>query len=391
MEEQANPTVLCVDDDPMTLKWMSLLLRRRYQVLSATGGDAALELLRQKNNICVIISDLRMPRMNGAVFLNFARHLAPDAVRMMLTGHADLEAAVAAINEGQIFRFLTKPCPPNVLLSATEAAADQHRLVTAEHILLEQTLHGCIKALTDVLALTSPVSFGRAIRLKQCVSELAEKLEMPERWQVEIAAMLSQLGCIILPADTVERLYHGQPLSDDEQMMVDRMPVVTNELLSNIPRIEVVRGILAAYPKSYAKAVANQPPPGRAEALISRGAHLLRIAIDYDILEARGDSPAFALAIMRSRAEQYDAGVLQAFGAIRGGDSRPVDAREVSFSDLRVGMVLAEDVRMADDTVLLAARGYVVTAGFVERVCNFRRGATKGSLRVIVPQVENVQ
>ena len=387
MEDHATPTVLCVDDDPMTLKWMSLHLRRRYQVLLATGGDAALELLRQRNDIFVIISDMRMPRMNGTAFLNQARHIAPDAVRILLTGQADFDVAVAAINEGHIFRFLAKPCPSSVLLNATEAAADQHRLVTAEHVLLEQTLHGCIKALTDVLALTSPVSFGRAIRLKQCVSELAEKLEMPERWQVEVAAMLSQLGCIILPAETVERLYHGQPLSAGEQMMVDRMPVVTNELLSNIPRIEVVRGILAAYPKEYVKAVAGQPPPGRAEALISRGAQLLRIAIDYDMLEARGDSPAFALSIMRSRAEQYDARVLQAFGVIRGGDSPQVDAREVSFSELRVGMVLADDVRMADGTVLLAARGYIVTAGFVERVCNFRRGTTKGSLRIIVPQV----
>jgi response regulator RpfG family c-di-GMP phosphodiesterase len=151
-------------------------------------------MLAREPAVAVIMSDMRMPGMDGATFLARARQVAPDAVRMLLTGQADVDAAAAAINEGQIFRFLTKPCPPPMLLAAFASAVEQHELITAERVLLEQTLHGSIKTLTDVLALVSPTSFGRATRIKQLVSDLAERLAIRERWQVEVAAMYRSLA-----------------------------------------------------------------------------------------------------------------------------------------------------------------------------------------------------
>jgi response regulator RpfG family c-di-GMP phosphodiesterase len=245
-EGGALTRILCVDDEPAVLQGLALHLSRRYHLETATSGAEGLLVLRQDPTIAVVVSDMRMPGMDGAAFLARARDTAPDAVRMLLTGQADMDATIAAINQGGIFRFLTKPCPPRTLLTAIEAAVEQHRLVTAERVLLEQTLHGAIKALTDILALTNPVAFGRATRIKAMVSELCAKLEVRETWQVEVAAMLSQLGAMTLPPETAEKLHSGVPLTPEEQKMVARAPLVTEQLVRNVPRLDGVADILAA-------------------------------------------------------------------------------------------------------------------------------------------------
>lgn len=382
-ESRERIRVLCVDDEPNVLEGLSLHLRRRYDVTTALSGAAGLELLHRECDAGVVMSDMRMPGMDGATFLRKSRQVAPDAIRILLTGEGDLETAVAAVNDGQIFRFLTKPCPPPTLLAAVDAAAEQHRLVTAERVLLEQTLHGSIKTLTDVLALTNPVAFGRATRLKQKVTELAAKLGMSERWQVEVAAMLSQLGCITLPTETVEKMHYGQEstMTDAEQKMVARIPVVTEQLLGNIPRLEVVRGILATYAKPYKRHESAKSDPRRR--LIDRGAQLLRIAADFDALEAQNNPVSLVVDTLRGRAERYDPEVLVALVQLHERSERHDEVRELPIAAVRVGMVFAEDVKMTAGT-LLVARGYEVTPGFVERVANFRAGTVKEPVRVIV-------
>lgn len=373
--------VLCVDDEPNVLEGLTLNLRRRFDVSTALGGPAGLEAMQRDGAPAVVISDMRMPGMSGAAFLAKVRELAPDTVRILLTGQADMDSAIAAVNEGQIFRFLTKPCPPPVLLGAIEAAIEQHRLITAERVLLEQTLHGCIKTLVDVLALTNPVSFGRATRIKQHVSDLAEKLGLLGRWQVEVAAMLSQLGYVTLPAEVAEKVHQGHPLTQEEQAMVARTPAVTEQLLGNIPRLEVVRGILA----SYAKSTRPEKDSGDGDKrLISLGAQMLRIATDFDTLEARGCSAALAVTTMRGREGQYDPIVLNALGELRGGEGARTEVEELPLSALCVGMVLADDVKMVAGT-LLVARGYVITESFIERLRNYRADSVVQPVLVIVP------
>jgi len=374
-------TVLCVDDEEQVLAGLSLHLRRRYAVATATRGASGLEILRRDPSIAVVVSDMRMPGMDGAEFLRQARQFAPDSVRLLLTGQLDVESAIAAVNEGQVFRFLTKPCPPPALLAAVDAAVEQHRLVTAERVLLEQTLHGSIQTLVDVLSLTNPVSFGRATRIKQHASELAAQLEMKERWQLEVAAMLSQLGTITLPAETVERVCYGQPLSDAEQAMVARVPAVTEQLLANIPRLEVVREILAAWPRSY-RADAS-PPEDAQKALALRAAHVLRVAVDFDLLESQGHDSEIAVATLRGRRDLYDPAVVAALVAIRAADSRRKQVRELSIGAVGLGMVFAEDVRLTSGT-LLVARGYVVTPSFLERISNFTAGTVREPVRVFL-------
>jgi response regulator RpfG family c-di-GMP phosphodiesterase len=373
--------ILCVDDEPQVIEGISLHLRREYAVTAAHSGPEGLEALKDKGPFAVVLSDMRMPGMDGATFLAQVRVLAPDTVRMLLTGNTDQQTAISAINDGQIFRFLTKPCPPDTLRMAFKAATEQHRLITAERVLLEQTLHGCIKTLVDVLSLTNPVSFGRAMRVKKHVGALAEKLDLSERWQVEVAAMLSQLACITLPAETVEKLCNGQPLSDSEKETVARMPQVTEQLLANIPRLEVVRAILAKAAKQYLRS--SPTPDGPDKLVIDQGAHILKVVMDFDALEEQGNPVPLVVDILRSRPESYDTETVDAFAAMRSSGAQKDEVRVLQISGIREGMILAEDLKMANGT-LIAPRGYEVTTSFVERARNFRPGYVKGPIRVIV-------
>ncbi len=374
MKKRSKTRVLCVDDEPQVLEGLALQLRRGYEVVTATSGAEGLALINQQEAFAVVLSDMRMPSMDGATFLSEVRQAAPDSVRMLLTGHAEINSAIAAVNEGQIFRFLTKPCPPDQLRRAFDSATKLYQLVTAERVLLEETLHGSIKTLTDILSITNPIAFGRAMRIKQHASELAVALNMTDRWQVEVAAMLSQLGSISLPEETVEKYYYGQDLSSEEQAMVARMPKVTEDLLSNIPRLEPVREILSA---------SNRPPN-------SMGAHILKVAVEFDEFESKGLSAQFALDTMRGRKETYDSKVLYTFVEIKGAATKKQEIMEIPLRAMRVGMVFTDDVRTTTG-VLLVSRGYEVTPSFLERVKNFREGFVKEPLRVVATSGKKIE
>jgi two-component system cell cycle sensor histidine kinase/response regulator CckA len=132
--------VLCVDDEPLILEGLTTNLRRHFEVTTATSGADGLRALAENGPFSVVISDFRMPKMDGAVFLARAREMAPDTVRILLTGEASLEGAIAAVNLGHVFRFLTKPCSPSDLHRALTDAVEYARLVTADRHKLERKL-----------------------------------------------------------------------------------------------------------------------------------------------------------------------------------------------------------------------------------------------------------
>jgi response regulator RpfG family c-di-GMP phosphodiesterase len=366
-----KPHILCVDDEPQVLESLKLNQRRAHTVSTATGGAEALALLDQASDIAVIVSDMRMPGMNGAAFLAQARHKAPDAVRMLLTGQSDLDAAITAVNDGQVFRFLSKPCAPAQLLDAVAAAVTQHRLLTSERVLLQQTLHGSIQALTEMLAMVNPIAFGRSVRIRKLASELATRLQLGERWQLEVAAMLSQIGHVTLPAQVAEKAYYGLPLSADEDRLIQGLPALVEKLLAHIPRLETVLAILRNHPLGH-DGVPDTRGLGAAEALVARqGAGVLRVAIDCDILESADNGTAFdaVLRTLRGRTGTYAPHVLDALEALRG-TKATADIQKLALRELSVGMVFAEDVKTPGG-VLLVARGYQITERVLDRIREF--------------------
>ncbi len=194
----------------------------------------------------LVVSDMRMPNMNGAQFLTKVREHQPDTVRMILSGHADLEATIAAVNDGHIYRFLSKPCPTEKLRAAVEDGLKQHRLISAEKVLLEQTLSGAVKMLIEILGMVSPAASSKASRLQRYVLELAAALSLPEQWQWGLAAHVSQIGCVTLPQETVSKAEASQALSDEEKRLFESHPEVAGKLLATIPRLDDVAAIVAS-------------------------------------------------------------------------------------------------------------------------------------------------
>lgn len=197
--------ILCVDDEPNILQAMERQFRKQFEIHTALGGELGLQAIAAKGPFAVVVSDLRMPVMDGVEFLTRVRALSPDTVRVMLTGQADMDAAIAAVNQGNIFQFLTKPCASDTLTRALNAALEQHRLITAERELLEQTLRGSIGVLSEILSFVNPLAFGRAQRVRRYVVHMAAKLDLVNRWQFELAAMLSQIGSVTVPPEVMDK------------------------------------------------------------------------------------------------------------------------------------------------------------------------------------------
>lgn len=375
-----RPRLLVVDDEPAVVESLAAILRRQFRVSTATSGAAGLESLGGEP-FAVVLSDMRMPGMDGAVFLARVRQRAPDTTRVLLTGYADVSAAIAAVNDGHVFRFLTKPCPPDVLIPALRAAADQHRLVTGERELLEKTLQGAVKALGEALALANPAAFGRTARLRTLVGRLCDELKVKDRWVVEVATSLSQLGAVTLPPDTAERYYHGVPLSTAEWAMVARMPGVATQILADIPRLEPVRDVLAHMQTRWDGTAAATPGPSRSALPI--GARVLKVASDLDGLEARGLGSVEALDEMGRRNGWYDPQVLEAMRRLLNADAG-VEERDLPLQDIREGMVFAQDVRTATG-VLLVARGHPATRSLLDRLRNYGPAlGLRGTLRILL-------
>jgi response regulator RpfG family c-di-GMP phosphodiesterase len=377
MSRPEPPRVLCVDDEARVVEGLVLHLRRDYQVFTANSGQEALALLKQKGGAAVVISDMRMPQMDGATFLQHVQQVYPDATRILLTGEPGRDAAISAVNKAQIFRFLTKPCPPDALKAAVEAGVIQHRLLNAERTILKETLNGCIKALVDVLALTNPVAFGRASRVKRQAMEFAAKLDCREFWQLEAAAMLSQIGYLSLPPELVEKLYYGETLTPEEKLLASGAPDVVNSLLENVPRLEPVIQILVALHWT------DEQVAKLGEGTIGTGTRILGLVLEYDTLVTQGQTTNVAVQTLRSRVGRFGDAMLEKFAVHVGAGSSTKELREMPLRTVQPGMIIMQDVRTQMGT-LLVARGFEVTSVFLERARNFGPDLLNESVRVMV-------
>jgi response regulator RpfG family c-di-GMP phosphodiesterase len=374
------PTILCVDDEPRVVDGLALHLRKNYRILTALSGQAALQILKDQGaQPAVIVSDMRMPEMDGAALLKRVKDLYPETTRILLTGEPGRDAAIAAVNEGQIFRFLAKPCPPEQLRSAIEAGVGHHRLLIAERVLLQETLIGCIKALVDILAITNPVAFGRATRVKRMATELAESTGHKGFWQLDAAAMLSQIGYISLPVELVEKLYYGERLTPEERLLADGAPGVAQKLLGRIPRLEQVLEILGASQRAKKDSVEDS-----SEGLVKLGATILRMVLDYDTQIARGQPAKIALQSLRVDPQRHDAQLLKCLESLVGTAADGHEVSEIPVDRVKPGMVFLDELRTSIGT-LLVPKGFEVTDAFLERMRNFGPGILQEKVRVLSP------
>jgi response regulator RpfG family c-di-GMP phosphodiesterase len=356
--------VLFIDDERRILDAFERQFRKRFAIETADSPQQGLLLLAGRGPYSVIVSDLRMPGMTGIDVLAEAKRISPDSVRILLTGHADTNAAVSAINDGNIFRFLMKPCVGEVLAKTIEDALEQHRLITSERLLLERTLRGAIEVLTEMLGLLSPAVFSQASRIRDVVRHAAERLLCPETWRFEVAAMLSHIGCITVAPEIVGKVSQGESLTDEEKRRFETHPSVGARLLVKIPRLGEVACMIARQLE-----LCTNPDETLTGDDVLAGARLLRAAIDLDHLHVRGSTHAEALATLHDRGG-YNGPVLAAL-ADSYRHTASTNRMDVGVGDLVPGMIADQDV-ITPAGVLLLARGQHVTEHVVARLECFR-------------------
>lgn len=365
--------VLCVDDDAFLLGILTKTIGVDYEVLTSSSGEEALKLIENSEPFQVVISDHRMPGLSGAQFLRAVRDQHPLIVRILLTGETDLVEVVAAMNQAGLFRFLLKPSTRAVLLDTLRAAVAQYQLQVAERELLQKTLIGTMRALSDVLAIANPTAFGHVSRIQELALGVAKQLKLREQWPLEFASVAAQLGHIALPERTLSRLYAGETLSPAESVQVAQSALVAERMLKRIPRLDPVVDILS---RLAAGRISDDP-----RAPESIGAEILRVVSAYGAVERATASRDTAIHRLRAQAGRFDPEVLKALTELLGIEDGGDETMEVPISRVCVDMIVAEDLRTRTG-VLLVTKGYRVSESFVARLGNFNPDLLPSVIRV---------
>ena len=360
--------VLLVDDEANILAGFQRHLRKQFRIKTALGGEQALRLVETSPPFAVIVSDQRMPEMDGVTLLAEVRRRSPETVRLMLTGNADQETAQAAVNHGQVFRFLTKPCPPETLTEALEDALALHRRQTAERRVLEETLNGALQLVADILTMVDPHTFDRSLAAREEAATLAESLGIGDAWEAEVATMLAPIATVTLPPDTLAKVRSQAPLSADEAEMVERLPEVAHRMLSHIPRLGGVAEAVLYQDKRFEGS--GFPRDDVAGEAIPIAARILQVATAITDLTSRGVERSDAAQRLLEQPGRYDPRVVEAVRTTDRGEAATV--AEVGVMGLRPGQTLLSAIETADGRLLFAP-GHRVTAAVVARLHNQAR------------------
>ena len=360
--------ILFVDDEPHVLQSIQRQLRKRFELETASGGEDALQILRNDGPFAVIVSDMRMPGMNGIELLAKVKDAYPDMVRIMLTGNADQETATEAVNTGQIFRFLNKPCPPAMFITSLALAQRQYRLITAEKELLQKTLKGSINVLSELLSLSNPMAFSSGVRFKSYVVQIANILDPANLWQYEVAALMSQIGCVTLPGDVLSKVNAGLKLNDDEQNMYTSHPAVGARLLEKIPRLENVTKMIAMQQMRFDEY--SEDITSREFDEILLGGQILKTVTDFDLHLFRGKSRGEAIQLMRQQKGAYNPEIIKVLNSIK------IEKQDrivvLNVADITINMIAAEDV-IAKNGGLIIPKGQAITWPILQGLHNFAK------------------
>lgn len=401
-------TVLCVDDEANILSALKRLFRLAgYRILTATSGQEGLSIVEQEGgSVDLILSDMRMPEMDGAAFLAAVRSRWPDIPRILLTGYADMESTVAAINEGQIYRYISKPWNDSEVLLIARDALERKALErekarlealtqrqneelkalnagleetvakrTAElrgaHEKLKRSFLTSIQVFANLIELRAGQMAGHSSRVADLTRRLVLKLGLgdKERQDVFLAALLHDIGKIGLPDALLEKA--PPQMTGDEFALWRRHPIKGEQALMALEELQGAAAIIRAHHERFD---GTGYPDALSGMTIPLGARILAVVNEFDGLMSglltgtrmsETDARQF---ILKSRGKRYDPAVVDAFlGATGGAASVEVKDIELVSRELRPGMVLAQNVVSKEGVVLLTT-GYALTEHLIHQL-----------------------
>ena len=417
------PTILCVDDEPNILSALKRLFRGKgWQVLSAEGGQAALALL-ETQTVDLVISDMRMPEMDGAQFLAQVRVRWPDTVRLLLTGHSDINAIIDAINRGEIYRYITKPWDDNdivlIVRQALERQALEHEKKRLEALTTRQneelkalnaSLEAKVEARTTELRIaneslqdanerlkssfiTSIKVFstlmemrggnlaGHSRRVADLARRMASKLKLDSKLvqDIFVAGLLHEIGKVGF-AD--ELLNTPVAMMKPEQLDAYRKHTVQAEqLLLPLAELRAASDIITA---QFERFDGSGFPAQLAGPNIPVGARILSLASDYDNMQigtlthTRLKPEEAKILIIHGSGQRYDPEVVSAFLEVLGGVARQAAGKEsfaemmVNACDLKAGMVLARDL-ITPSGLLMLSTEHVLDQRMISKIITFEK------------------
>ena len=358
-----NNKILCVDDEEAILRGFKLNLRNSFELHFASDGREGLDVFKREGGFAVVLSDMRMPQMSGSEMLQEIKKIDSEVVTVLLTGHTDFESAMSAVNDGNVFRMLSKPCPPAILNKTLKDALEQYNLVVSKRLLLDQTLRGAVDALAQSLSISQPLFFGRAQRVRRLANEIAELTQLKDSWRVGIAAIFSQLPYLSIPQQFVDIVYHKKELNQELKALVLDLPKETQKILELIPGLEDIKEILQRIDVQPKFEVDDGSG-------IRTTASILRLCLDYDFYKEQGHLDSRIIETFRLRTDSYDPKVVEALAEFLLVESGSFSIVEISTQDLTEGMRLEEDL-LLEESMLIASAGADVDRSLLKIIRNY--------------------
>lgn len=419
----ARPVLLCVDDETSILSSLRRLFRAHgYQVLTAESGQAGLELL-QTQPVDLVISDMRMPEMDGVVFLEHVRQRHPHILRLLLTGYADVSSIMGAINRGEIYRYISKPWDENDIVLTVQAALERTALerekkrlealvlaqneelkqinASLEQRVLERTAelnqaNGALRGANDRLKnnfLTSIKMFTGLIEMRDSklaghsrnVADLARRiahalnLDNREGQEIFVAGLLHAIGKVGFDNELL-----STPLDSMSPRQLDQYrkhPARAEQLLMALGELKGAVEIIGAQLERHD---GSGYPHGVAGRSIPMGARILALARDYcGLLVGRLESRPYTRTqareyILQHRGHRYDPMVVDAFATLTFSDelsnanALPPGTHKLQSKDFKPGMVLARDLSSPSGLLLLTT-GHVLDEAVIGKIRSFER------------------
>ena len=379
--------ILFVDDSRNVLDAYKRQFRKGYDIETALGPEWGIDKLSNEGPFAVVVTDFRMPNIDGVEFLNMVKAQMPEAARILITGYADVPTAIKAVNDGAVYRFLSKPCPHEVLTKTIQDGIQHHRSLRAERDILESTLNGCLQSIIEVFSLSSPEAFGRTSRIRRYIEGMMRPMGLESTWQLETATLLSQIGTVMMPQEILRRKIRNETLSPQEEQLFDKHPQIGCDLLKSIPRMEEISKIISFQEKRFD----GSGPPHDSSSHgreIPVEARMLKVALDFDTLDVCGIEQNEAISQLQKRRGWYDPIVLDALKQSFEKEKKYA-VMELSLEELSSEMILADGVR-DDKSKVIVSKGQQLTDGLLMHLMHLaHQKPIQEPIRVIVPIAED--